>query len=105
MDQYHAIHAGDRVVITHGEAAKLHRGKVWTVATGPEPCPCCGKLSVRLKGYDGISSGSIILHGSGMTITRRDINNIPLSRPRGRDALMQLPQGTGRKPGEMQSGD
>ncbi len=54
MDQYHAIHAGDRVVITHGEAAKLHRGKVWVVATGPEPCPCCGKLAVTLKGYDGI---------------------------------------------------
>lgn len=54
MDQYHAIHAGDRVVITHGPDAKLHRGKVWVVETGPEPCPCCGKLAVTLKGYRGI---------------------------------------------------
>lgn len=54
MDQYHAIHAGDRVVITHGPDAKLHRGKVWVVETAPAPCPCCGKLAVTLKGYRGI---------------------------------------------------
>lgn len=54
MAQETPIHVGDQVVITHGPDAKQHRGKVWVVATGPEPCPCCGKLAVTLKGYDGI---------------------------------------------------
>ena len=29
MAQETPIHAGDRVVITHGPDAKQHRGKVW----------------------------------------------------------------------------
>lgn len=54
MTQETPIHAGDRVVITHGPDAKQHRGKVWVVETAPAPCPCCGKLAVTFKGYRGI---------------------------------------------------
>ncbi len=53
MAQETPIHAGDRVVITHGPDAKQHRGKVWVVETALAPCPCCGELAVTLKGYRG----------------------------------------------------
>lgn len=54
MAQETPIHAGDRVVITHGPDAKQYRGNVWVVETAPAPCPCCGELAVTLKGYRGI---------------------------------------------------
>lgn len=54
MAQETPIHAGDRVVITHGPDAKQHRGKVWVVETAPAPCPCCGWRGVTLKGHDKI---------------------------------------------------
>lgn len=54
MTQETPIHAGDRVVITHGPDAKQRRGKVWVVETAPTPCPFCGTPTVTLKGYRGV---------------------------------------------------
>ena len=54
MAQDQTLHAGDRVVITHGPDAKQHRGKVWVVETAPAPCPFCGNPTVNLRGTAGV---------------------------------------------------
>ena len=54
MAQDQTIHAGARVVITHGPDAKQHRGKVWVVETAPAPCPFCGNPTVNLRGTAGV---------------------------------------------------